>query len=238
MQKTTLIGRETVADRTMLFRFAKPEGFTYQAGQTIDLKLVNPTETDEEGNARTFSLASSPDDPHLEIATRMRDTAFKRNLREMPLGTELLFEGPFGSLILHENTKRPAVFLAGGIGITPFRSIIKDAIARGLSHKMMLFYSNRRPEDATFLAELQAWEKSNPNLQLIATMTNMGTSSKKWEGQQSYLTPEMVKRTVPKDVQPIYYVVGPPVMVISVRDGLKGSGISADDIRFEDFAGY
>ena len=84
----------------------------------------------------------------------MSDTAFKRVLKTMPLGTEVRIVGPFGSLILHQNADRPAVFLAGGIGITPFRSMLLQATEQKLPYHLILFYSNRRPEDAAFLEEL------------------------------------------------------------------------------------
>src|SRR4051812_42648404 len=103
---TTLAGKETIAEGTTLFRFAKPEGFVFTAGQSIDLTLIDPPHTDAEGNMRAYSLASSPQEKDLYIATRMRDTAFKNTLKDMPVGTEVTIEGPFGSFMLQENTTR------------------------------------------------------------------------------------------------------------------------------------
>lgn len=238
MQTTKFIKKETVAEGTMLFHFEKPQGFTYQAGQTIDLTLINPSETDEEGTSRTFSLTSAPEDADLEITTRMRDTAFKRVLGKMEPGADITVDGPFGSFLLHENVSRPAVFLAGGIGITPFHSIIKDATARALPHKIILFYSNRRPEDTAFLEELLDTEKKNPNFKLVATMTDMEKSAQAWTGERGYITADLIKKYVPEGELPVYYLAGPPVMVVAMRDMLKAAGVSGDDIRFEDFAGY
>jgi ferredoxin-NADP reductase len=113
--------------------------------------LTDPPETDDEGGMRNFSIASAPGEPDLMIATRMRDTAFKRVLKTMPLGTEVRIVGTFGSLTLHHNADRPAVFLAGGIGITPFRSMLRQAAEQKLLHRLSLFYSNGRPGDAAFL---------------------------------------------------------------------------------------
>jgi ferredoxin-NADP reductase len=109
----------------MAFHFEKPPGFAFKAGQALAWTLIDPPETDDEGGMRNFSIASAPGEADLMIATRMRDTAFKRVLKTMPLGTEVHIVGPFGSLTLHQNTARPAVFLAGGIGITPFRSMLR-----------------------------------------------------------------------------------------------------------------
>ena len=236
--ETKLIGTEAVAEGTVMFRFEKPAGFSFAAGQSIDLTLVNPPETDAEGNTRAFSLACAPGEDHLAIATRMRDTAFKRTLNTMAEGTPLSFEGPFGSFMLHENVKRPAILLAGGIGITPFHSIVKDAAMRKLPHRIVLFYSNRRPEDAAFLSELQALESQNPNYTLVATMTDMKNSSRSWEGEQGYIDKIMLDKHVDLGANPTFYLAGPAAMVAAMRTMLNGAGVSNDDIRTEEFSGY
>src|SRR5690242_20345151 len=106
---TKLEKHELVAEGTMAFHFAKPPGFEFRAGQSIDLTLLNPPETDGEGNTRAFSLASAPFDPDLMIATRMRDTAFKRVLGKASPGLEVRIDGPSGSFVLHRKAERPAV---------------------------------------------------------------------------------------------------------------------------------
>lgn len=236
--QTKLLGSEVVAEGTMLFLFEKPEGFIYKAGQNADFFLINPKETDAEGNKRTFSLVSSPEEGFLAIATRMRDTAFKHVLKSMSVGTELNIEGPYGDFVLHENISRPAVFLAGGIGITPFYSMVKDATLRNLSHKIILLYSNRRPEDATFLEDISSLPKANPNLKFIPTMTNMSASKKNWSGERGYINEALLEKYVDKKLSPIYYIAGPISMVSSLRETLNKSGVSNDDIRTEEFTGY
>src|SRR5436305_11250499 len=124
--ESSVVAAEDVAQGTMAFYLARPDGFEFRAGQSLDLTLVDPPETDGEGDTRTFSIASPPFEPELMIATRMRDTAFKRVLAR-GAETALRIDGPAGSFTLHENAQRPAVFLAGGIGITPFLSIIFQA---------------------------------------------------------------------------------------------------------------
>jgi ferredoxin-NADP reductase len=233
----SFVGKREIAEGTMEFSFARPEGFTYQAGQTVDLTLSNPPETDAEGNMRTFSLTSAPHESVLRIATRMRDTAFKRTLKNMEPETLISAEGPFGSFMLHENTSRPAVFLSGGIGITPFHSMISDATERNLPHQIYLFYSNRRPEDAAYMDELTTCAKRNPNFFFIPTMTDMEKSSQTWEGERGYIDAEMVRKYVPEGM-PVYYLAGPQTMVTAMRTLLNGMGVSNDDIRFEEFAGY
>jgi ferredoxin-NADP reductase len=168
----------------------------------------------------------------------MRDTAFKRSLKKLPLDTSVQMASPMGSFTLHKNRAKPAVFLAGGIGITPFLSIVRQADHDRLPHKLHLFYSNRRPEDAAFLEALQALDESNPNFQLICTMTSMPQSQKVWKGKTGLIDKEMLSRQVASLQGPIYYSAGPPAMVAAMKKMLVDAGVDEDDIRTEDFAGY
>ena len=230
--------RRQVAERTMAFQFEKPEGFTFKAGQSIDMTLMNPSETDREGNGRTFSVASAPDESLLLVATRMRDTAFKRVLGAMPIGSQVKIERPFGNLVLHNDQARAGVFLAGGIGITPFRSILLRAAREQLPHRLFLIYANRRPEDAPFLEELHVMQRHNLNYTFVATMTDMGRSHRPWEGETGVINQEMLAKYVKSAVSPIYYLAGPPGMVRAIRTLLNTMGVDSGDIRTEEFAGY
>jgi ferredoxin-NADP reductase len=205
-----LTKREEIAEGTMAFHFAKPADFQFQAGQSMDLTLLNPPETDAEGNSRPFSIASAPFDNDLMIATRMRDTAFKRVLRKASPGLQVKIDGPDGSFVLHGKSEKPAVFLAGGIGITPFLSIIRQAGHDQSPHHMYLFYSNRRPEDAAFLDLLSKATERNPNFHLIATMTEMDKSHREWKGETGYINKDMLTKHLPSRQGPIYYLEGHP----------------------------
>ena len=125
--KTKLIKKEEVAEGTMAFYFEKPDGFDFIAGQYVTVSLINPPETDNEGNSRFFSLITAPYENYLGVATRIRDTAFKRILKNLPLDSEVMITGPDGSFCLDKDASKPAVFLIGGIGITPVFSILKNA---------------------------------------------------------------------------------------------------------------
>jgi ferredoxin-NADP reductase len=233
-----LLNRVEVAEGTMAFHFEKPPGFDFRPGQSADLTLLNPPETDSEGNVRTFSIASAPFEDQLMFATRMRDTAFKRSLKKVPLGTAVKMDSAMGSFTLHKNSAKPAVFLAGGIGITPFSSIVRQADHDRAPHKLYLFYSNRRPEDAPFMEVLQDREKINPNFRFIPTMTEMSRSKKKWDGETGRINQEMLSKYL-NDLQgPIYYIAGPPAMVSGMRKMLVECGVDEDDIRTDEFAGY
>lgn len=233
-----LVSRSEVAEGTVAFRFERPSNWKFQAGQALDMTLIDPIETDDEGNTRTLSIASAPHEDTLMIATRMRDTAFKNVLKGMPIGSEVKIEGPSGDLTLHHNEARSACLLAGGIGITPFRSMVFDAARKKSQQRIFLFYSNRRPEDAAFLEELQGLEQENPNYTLIAGMTEMAKSSRQWRGATGLIDQELLAKHLGHASSPVYYIAGPPTMVTGLHQMLTAAGIKDDDIRAEEFAGY
>jgi ferredoxin-NADP reductase len=236
--KIKLKSRHEIAAGTMAFHFEKPAGFASTAGQAGDFTLPNPPETDAEGNVRSFTLASAPFEEDLIIATRMRDTAFKRSLKTVPLGTELALEAPWGELILHDDARIPAVFLTGGIGITPVRSMVLQATHDHLPHKLALFYANRRPEDAAFLDELTAAEAANPNFKLVDTMSDMAKSAMPWQGETGHVSKEMLTKYIADITLPIYYISGPPAMVAAMQKTLTDAGVKTSNIRAEEFSGY
>lgn len=222
-----LLGRETVADGTMAFHFERPPGFLHQAGQNALFKLADEN--------RTFSIASAPHEPGLMIATRMRDSAFKRTLKGAALGLKVEIDGPAGLMVLHEDAARPAVFLAGGIGITPFLAMARDAAHRRLPHRIALFYANRRPQDAAFIDELRALEQRNSNYRLIAAMSEPAAG---WKGETGFIDRAMLERHLPEPLQPVYYFAGPPAMAMAMQQMLSGLGVADADMRSEEFYGY
>ena len=238
MYRCKLMKREEVASGTLAFHFERPPEFSFTPGQFADLTLVNPPETDAEGNMRTFSIASPPYQDELVFVTRMRDTAFKRVLRTVPLGTEVGLDGPMGSFTLHSNLTKPGVFLTGGIGITPFLSILRQVAREEHAYRLYLFYSNRRPEEAAFMDALREIATVRPGIRFIPTMTNMEKSHWKWTGETGHINQDMVRKYLSVLQGPIYYIAGPPGMVTAMRDMLTGADVDPDDIRFEEFGGY
>ncbi|HEX5236366.1 MAG TPA: FAD-dependent oxidoreductase [Silvibacterium sp.] len=236
--KLKLKERRMVAKGTMSFHFEKPAGFAYVAGQAGDWILQHPAKTDKEGEKRSFTLASAPYEDDLFFTTRLRETAFKENLQSMPLGSEMDFDGPWGELTLHEDTAVPAVFLTGGIGVTPFRSIVLQWAHDRLEHSVFLFYSNRRPEDAAFMDEMQAIAKQRAKFTFVPTMTEMDKSKMPWSGAQGYIDEPMLRKSIADLNRPIYYLSGPPKMVEAMQKLLKGSGVNQDRVRTETFDGY
>ena len=236
IHEVKLSGRLVVAECTMAFSFSKPGGFAFKAGQAIRLELIDPP-AEAGQSSRTLSLVSAPFEQELVVATRMRDSAFKRALKALPDGASIRIDGPFGDLTPGD-TGRPAVFIAGGIGITPFMSMLRQAAKDRSPQPLFLAYSNRRPEDAAFLDELQELERRNEQFHLMATMTDMSKSARAWSGETDFVDADMLKRFVGDLAAPIYYIVGPPAMVEAMQWTLDGAGIAADKIRTEEFYGY
>lgn len=236
--KTQLRWREEVAEGTMAFQFAKPPGFTHQPGQSMLLTLLNPPETDDAGNSRTFTIASSPHEPELMITTRMRDSAFKRVLRDLPIGADLMLDGPDGDMVLDESDARPAVLLAGGIGITPFLAMVRHALETDLERPIHLFYANRRPEEAAYLEELSEMPTVNPYFHLIPTMSAPGESAEAWRGEIGHIDAAMLARYLPDLLLPVYYFAGPPAMTTAIDAMLAEIGVAESDRRYEAFYGY
>ncbi|HSZ02010.1 MAG TPA: FAD-dependent oxidoreductase, partial [Terriglobales bacterium] len=223
---------------TTAFYFEKPEEFEFEAGQFFNFTLLSPGETDLEGNTRALSIASAPHERNLMVAMRLRTTAFKRTLNSLPLGSELLLQGPFGWMTLPRNSTRPAVLLAGGIGITPFRSLIWNAAESLSPRKILLFYSVRVPEEAAFLEELQEMEQFNRRYKLICTVTQPERTRTLWRGETGRISIQLLSKWIPDLSVPIYYIAGPPAMVNGVRQILIGAGVADEDIRAEEFYGY
>lgn len=236
--KLSLKDRKEIAYQTEAFLLAgRP--FNFKAGQHIIVSLESLIYPDDKGKQRIFSIASSPQEKDILIATRLTESGFKKTLMEIPLGSLVAVEGPFGHFTLHQDSQRTAVFLVGGIGITPIRSIVKDATEKRLPHKMVLFYANRRVEEAAFLKDFQTLEKENPNFKLIPTMTEMEKSDQAWQGLKGYINESMIKTYVPDLNKAIFYIVGPPKMVAAMRQLLETQlKISEDYLRIEEFSGY
>jgi ferredoxin-NADP reductase len=233
-----LSSKNEIAEGTMAFHFEKPKGYVYKAGQFARWTLINPKETDAEGNSRTFSLASAPYEDELIVATRMRDTAFKRTLKTMKIGTEVTLSSPHGSFTLQDDVSVPAVFLTGGIGVTPARSIVLQSTHDKALQRILVFYSNRKPEDSAFLTDLIEAQKVNPNYTFIGTMTQMEKSNNEWFGETGYINKAMLQKFIDNLALPIYYIVGPPGMVQTMRQILSEAGVDKNNIRTEEFSGY
>jgi ferredoxin-NADP reductase len=212
------------------------EEVDFRPGQYFWVTLLDPPYDDEKGPRRHISVVTSPNERGvLGLCTRLRDTAFKRSLAELPIGADVDVEQPKGDFLLPEETDRPYVFIAGGIGITVFRCMLHYIAEEGLPHRITLVYSNRDRESTAFLDELTELERTNPNLRLVITMTNdVG-----WEGETRRIDADMLRDHLGDDLASRWYMVaGPPAMVEAIAGTLQQAGIPDEQVRAGRFSGY
>jgi ferredoxin-NADP reductase len=234
----TLVDRQRIANETMAFWLQPDAGyFEFRAGQHVDVAFKDPVLGSVNDNFRTFSLASSPHDGEsIMISMRMRKTSFKTALQAAALGTKFVVSRARGSFTLHKDGNRHAVFLAGGIGIAPIRSILQHVAKSGWSQRIYLFYANREADDAAFLEELESLSARQHNFVFVPTLTGHRTLA--WPYEKGRINSEMLKRYLLSLKGPMYYVAGPSGMVTATTNLLIGSGVSEDDLKTEEFGDY
>jgi ferredoxin-NADP reductase len=228
--------REVAKDTLMVVFDLLGREVDFRPGQYFWVTLLDPPYNDEKGPRRHISVVTSPNERGvLGLCTRLRDSAFKRSLAELPVGTEVEVEEPKGSFVLPEETDRPYVFVAGGIGITVFRSMLRYIAEEGLPHRVTLVYSNHDRESAAFLDELQELERDNPNFRLVATMTD----DPGWDGETRRIGADLLRDHLGEDLGSFTYLVaGAPAMAEAVVELLKREGIPEEQIRSDGFSGY
>ena len=212
------------------------EEVDFEPGQYFWVELLDPPYDDEKGPRRHISVVTSPNERGvLGLCTRLRDTAFKRSLAELPVGAEVDVEQPKGSFLLPEDTDRHYVFVAGGIGITVFRCMLRYIAEEQLPYRVTLVYSNRDRESTPFLDELVELERSLPNFHLVLTMTD----DDGWEGETRYVNGDLLRDHLDGDLgRYTYLVAGPPPMVESVVEQLASAGVPEDRVLPDRFSGY
>jgi ferredoxin-NADP reductase len=229
--------KREVAKETLLVTFdLLGEEVDFRPGQYFFVTLPDAGYQDEKGLRRHITVVTSPTEKGvLGLATRLRDSAFKRSLHELPVGTEVDVEPPKGQFSLPEDASRPFVFVAGGIGITVFRSMLRFIQDEGLPHRVTLVYSNRDRESTAFLDELQELERANPNIRLVLTMTQ----DPGWEGESHRIDAEFLEEHVEGDVNDYTYIVaGPPGLVEGVQQALGEAGVAEENVLAQRFSGY
>lgn len=233
-----LVGREYVAHETLAVTLERPDGFEFSVGQYVDTTLPELHYTDDLGPTRSFSIASAPGDRDLLLVMRMRPSAFKRTLVELPLGSPVRMEGPIDDLSLQIGGDRPVALLAGGVGVAPFLSGLREAAARGMPCNVTLFYSNPRPEDAAYLEDLRDLTHRLPGFRFVPTMTRMSDSARTWAGETGRVGVAMIERHLPALRGPRYYISGTPGFISALRQQLQRAAVPPPDIDIEMYTGY
>jgi NAD(P)H-flavin reductase len=229
--------KREIAKGTLLVTFdLLGEQVDFRPGQYFFVTLPDVGYQDERGLRRHITVVTSPNEKGiLGLATRMRDSAFKRSLAELEVGAEVDVEPPKGDFALPEDSSRPLVFVAGGIGITVFRSMLRYVQAEELPHRITLIYSNRDRKSTAFLEELQELEEENPALRLILTMTQDAG----WEGETRKIDAQFFEDYLGKDLNEYRFLVaGPPAMVEGIQKALDEAGVQEGNVVAERYSGY
>jgi ferredoxin-NADP reductase len=229
-----LRSKRDLCSETTEFFLEVSEPFEFIAGQYTFITLQSLIKPDERGPRRHFSIASAPNEmPTVRIATRVRETGFKQTLSWLEMGTELDISKPYGDLIL-DDTNIEVVFIAGGIGITPFMSMMKDVTDNHKKRKITLLYSNKNKATTAYFDEIQNLARSNPNIHPVITMTQDET----WAEEKGRFDSAKIQKYVPNSTNANFYIVGPENMNQAVEDMLYSLRIPDDHIKREDFTGY
>ena len=212
------------------------EEVDFEPGQYFWVELLDPPYDDEKGPRRHISVVTSPNERGvLGLCTRLRDSAFKRSLAEMPIGADVDVEQPKGSFLLPKDADRHYVFVAGGIGITVFRCMLRYIAEEQLPYRVTLVYSNRDRESAAFLDELHELEQTIPNLQLVLTMTD----DSGWDGEARRIGDDLLRDHLDGELDSFTYLVaGPPALVEGVSATLAAAGVPDEQVQAGSFSGY
>lgn len=246
--------REHQDTDVMSFKFGRQDNishniFNYAAGQYAFFD-IGGVYNDPEGPVRHFSLASSPTEEEIIISTRIRDTPYKKRLSSLEIGSKAKVTKPLGKFVLHDDYSKPAVLLSGGIGVTPFRSMIKYATDKQLPIRIVMFDSNRNIPNILYKEEFDEYLNKNTNLKIVYTITekeddNQPSSApgvnKEWKGERGRIDKAMLERHLNDNEikNSIYYICGPPGMLNAIKELLQNSlQIPKDQIRTEEFTGY
>lgn len=228
------------AFETKSFLFSTQKKFRFLPGQYIYVTLPK-LKDDYRGPTRYFTISSSPTEKRfIKITTRIREISnFKQTLSKLKMGESIEIEGPSGTFILDEHeSKNNHIFLAGGVGITPFRSIIKYNLDKKLYTKIHLIYSNRDLDSIVFRKELEKWSKKHKNIKL--TMTITGNNSNTPSNYKNTKIDEklLINLSARTPTGSIFWISGSPMFVDAMQTVLKNLEIPLKNINTDKFTGY
>jgi ferredoxin-NADP reductase/nitrite reductase/ring-hydroxylating ferredoxin subunit len=249
----TLIEKDKVEGTdVMSFKFSKQKEdktlLDYTAGQFVFFD-IGEVYNDPRGPIRHFTISSSPTENFIMFSTRIRDSPYKQRLSTLEEGAKVKVRGPEGQFVLHQDYSKPAVFLSGGIGVTPFRTMIKYATDKRLPVKIIMFDSNRNHQNILFKKEFDDWANVNENLKIIYTISEEGqheqalslSTANDWKGEYGRIDKAMILKHVDTNTlnNSIFYICGPPGMLRAMQTLLQEElEIPKDRIKVEEFTGY
>lgn len=226
-----LINKHLIAEDAVAFEIEKPDSFRFVPGQTIDVTINYLSQSDSKSNKRIFSIASAPSEKNLMFAIKLTDSTYKKELNKIKINDNLEIAGPHGVFKLHRDTKSPAVFIAGGIGITPFRSMILDEKDHDFPHRIWLFYSNSN-NPIPFHYTIS--NINHAHFKYIPTITG---DAGNWHGEVGRINDQLIRKYIINIFEPIYYLAGPSKMVEAMKKMLHGLGVLPDHVKQSIFIG-
>jgi ferredoxin-NADP reductase len=235
--RVRLKDRRLEAAEVMSFVFdLAGQTYEYLPGQYAVYELDELSFPDDRGKKRHFTISSSPSEKGIIMfTTRLRGSGFKETLRHAPLGYELTVSSARGSFVLPAGEARRHVFIAGGIGITPYRSILRYAADTQTPLQVRMLYFNRLPSHIVFGRELEEIARRIPTFSLVCVVDG---PDEDWKGERGELSESMIRRYVPELDQALFWLSGPPQAVGAFRKVLEQTGIREEAIRLENFMGY
>ncbi len=231
-----LIKREPAALDTESFYFEPSEPVNFRPGQYLRLRLPHEP-ADDRGELRFFSVSSSPDRPYLMITTKFSDpsSSFKRALRDLPLGSKLDLWSPKGDFVLPDNNTAPLVLVAGGIGITPFHSMLTYVAEHNLPYQIQVIYAARTPAYIAYRSEFDQIAAAHPKLRFTYIVEQPEDG---WQNEVGRLDGEKIKQLGGGLDGKLVYLSGPEPMVQALEGSLKGIGADMTQVRTDYFPGY
>lgn len=232
----TLRKKAYIATDTYDFLFTADKPLAFRPGQYLEWTLGHK-HSDSRGNRRYFTVASSPTESEVRLGVKFYPEAssFKRELLTVERGGEIVAGQLAGDFTLPDKADKKLVFIAGGIGVTPFRSMVKYLIDKNEMRDIVLFYSNKTAED---IAYRSVFDEAQAKLGMRALYTLTGAAPAGWSGFTGPVTGEMIKREVPDYQERTFYVSGPHGMVKAFEKTLKELGVKHGQIKIDFFPGF
>lgn len=233
--KAKIKDKKEVAESTLKVVFdLMGQKIDFKAGQYIFISIPNSPYPDDKGNRRHFTISSPPEEKDIAITTRIRPSGFKKWLSEAPIGSEIDLGMVTGEFILPKSFDKHLIFLAGGIGVTPFMSMLGHIKNQQLPFKVALIYSNRNRQSTAYFKELNSWTGQIPDFKVIMTMTE----DPDWPGEKRKIDAGFIKDYLPDPNLQTYYISGPPAFAEGMKKVLEEVEVSGSDIKLERFTGY
>ena len=232
-----LISKQKIAKDTYEYSFNRPKAFHFKPGQYLEWTLPMLI-TDGRGNRRYFTIASSPTEETIKISVRHNELAssFKQHLSRLSQNQKIAAGQLTGDFTLPENSGK-LVFIAGGIGITPFRSMTKYILDSNLKKEVTLFYANKSVEEIAY-KELFAEASRKIGFKVVYILTEREAIPPGWAGERGRIDEQMLKKYIFGLKDRTYYLSGPNAMVESYKKLLKKLGVSSSSIRTDYFPGF